>query len=282
MAVDTAAEISKKSRSSFYYAFNLLPEKKREAMNRVYAFCRITDDIVDENSLPEEEKRTKLNQWRESLKLALAGEGETALLQNLGESIRNFSIPEKPFYELIDGMEMDLNEQRYETFEELKQYCYYAASTVGLMCIPIFGYRHQETVDYAVNLGIALQLTNILRDVYSDIQEGRLYLPMEDMRRFGYSEDDLKNKVYNEKFIALMQYLAERAEEFFREADSHLHKEDKKNMFPARAMQRIYFSLLKKLKRKNYNVFEGKIRVGSVKKLFLALGIWFKYNVLYR
>ena len=178
---ESAQEISKKSKSSFYYAFNLLPEDKRDAMNTVYAFCRKTDDIVDENSDSTDLKYEKLRKWRIEFEKSFSGNSEFALLNKLGKTISNFNIPLDPFFELIKGMEMDLQKDRYKSFDDLQLYCYRVASTVGLMCIEIFGYKHPSTKQFAVDLGIALQMTNILRDIGKDAKNGRIYLPQEDL-----------------------------------------------------------------------------------------------------
>ncbi len=170
---ESAKEISKKSKSSFYYAFNLLPEDKRDAMNTVYAFCRKTDDIVDENSDSTDLKYEKLRKWRIEFEKSFSGHSEFALLNKLGTTISKFNIPLDPFFELIKGMEMDLQKDRYKSFEDLQLYCYRVASTVGLMCIEIFGYKHPSTKQFAVDLGIALQMTNILRDIGKDAKNGQ-------------------------------------------------------------------------------------------------------------
>jgi len=215
---DQAKEIARKSRSSFYFAFNLLPQQKRDAMNTVYAFCRETDDLVDEGNEPEDIKYEKLRKWRIELEKALAGHSDYSLLNKLGRTISQFNIPLDPFFDLLKGMEMDLQYKRYLSFDDLAKYCYRVASTVGLMCIEIFGYKHTSAKDFAVNLGIALQLTNILRDIKKDSERGRIYLPQEDLQRFNYSEQDLFNQVYNANFIDLMEYETKRAEEYFNKA----------------------------------------------------------------
>jgi phytoene synthase len=187
----------------------------------------------------------------------------------------------EPFFDLIKGMEMDLQKNRYISFDDLKSYCFKVASTVGLMCIPIFGYKKSSTRDYAINLGLAMQLTNILRDVKTDADHGRIYLPQEDMKRFNYSEEDLLNHVYNENFVQLMRFEAARAEEYFNKANLSLTYDDKTILFPARAMQHIYYKLLKKLKSENFNVFSEKIKVSKFEKIWISLGVWAKYSLVY-
>ncbi|MCS7052122.1 MAG: presqualene diphosphate synthase HpnD [Ignavibacterium sp.] len=270
----SAQKISKKSNSSFYYAFNMLPKVKREAMNILYAFCRKTDDIVD-NDLPVEIKIKNLNNWLNEFEKSLIGNSKEFLLNELSKVISFFKIPLEPFYDLIKGMEMDIKLNRYENFEILKQYCYRVASTVGLISIEIFGYSNKMTKDFAVNLGIALQLTNILRDVNSDLSSGRIYIPKDEMKLFNYSEDDLLNKKYSESFVNLMKFQVERAENYFKKAKESLPKEDEKNMFPAKAMQLVYLRILEKIKKYNYDVFSNNIRISNLEKLFIALRIWF-------
>jgi len=278
---DLSKEIAKKSRSSFYFAFNLLPHEKRDAMNTVYAFCRETDDLVDEGNEPEEIKYEKLRKWRIELEKAFVGQSEYSLLNKLGKTISQFNIHLDPFFELLKGMEMDLQYKRYLSFEDLAKYCYRVASTVGLMCIEIFGYKHKSTKDFAVNLGIALQLTNILRDIKKDSERGRIYLPQEDLIRFNYSENDLFNQVYNSNFIDLMVYETNRAEEYFKKATMNLDRDDKGSMFAARAMQHIYHKLLKKIIDADYNVYKKNIRVNKIEKASIALGVWAKYSLVY-
>ncbi len=278
---DQAKEIAKKSSSSFYFAFNLLPQEKRDAMNTVYAFCRETDDLVDEGNEPEEIKYEKLRKWRIELEKALVGQSDYSLLNKLGKTISQFNIPLDPFFELLKGMEMDLQYKRYLSFDDLKTYCFRVASTVGLMCIEIFGYKHKSAKDFAVNLGIALQLTNILRDIKKDSARGRIYLPQEDLQRFNYSEQDLFNQVYNANFIDLMIYETNRAEEYFKKATMNLSLDDKGSMFAARAMQHIYHKLLEKIIDADYNVYQKNIKVNKIEKAGIAIGVWAKYSLVY-
>lgn len=278
---ENTKKISKESKSSFYYAFSLLPQEKRDAMNDIYAFCRFTDDIVDEGNDSDDVKFEKLRKWRIELERALQFKSSFPILNKVSKSIQNFSIPLDPFFDLILGMEMDLQHKRYFTFSDLQTYCYRVASTVGLMCIEIFGYKNPSTKDFAVNLGMALQLTNILRDVKIDAENGRIYLPKEDMDHFNYTEAELLNNVYNENFVLLMRHEADKAKHYFELADKSLRFEDKPSMFAARAMQHIYFRLLQKLEAANFNVFEKKIKVSKFDKTALAIGVWAKYKLVY-
>ena len=278
---DIAKEIAKKSKSSFYYAFNLLPAEQRDAMNTVYAFCRETDDIVDEGIFNDDLKFENLRKWRIELEKSLNGHSEYPLINKLSKTIQKFNIPLEPFFDLIKGMEMDLQKNRYLTFNDLQNYCYNVASTVGLMCIEIFGYRHPSAKDFAVNLGIALQLTNILRDVKKDAEKGRIYLPKEDLDKFNYKESDVFNSIYNENFQSMMKYQVERATDYFNAATDCLNPEDKRAMFAARAMQHIYYRMLKKIVSADYDVYNNKIKISTAKKVGISLGVWAKYRLVY-
>jgi phytoene synthase len=278
---ESVKEISKKSKSSFYYAFNLLPEDKRDAMNTVYAFCRKTDDIVDENSDSTDVKYEKLRKWRIEFEKSFSGHSEFALLNKLGTTISKFNIPLDPFFELIKGMEMDLQKDRYKSFDDLQLYCYRVASTVGLMCIEIFGYKHPSTKQFAVDLGIALQMTNILRDIGKDAKTGRIYLPQEDLIKFNYTEQEILSLVYNDNFRDLMIYESSRAKQYFNSATANLDLDDKKTMFAARAMQHIYYKMLEKIISADYDVFNNDIKVSKIEKVGIALGVWAKYNLVY-
>ena len=278
---DSAKQISKKSNSSFYYAFNLLPEQKRDAMNTVYAFCRKTDDIVDENSDSTDVKYEKLRKWRIEFEKSFSGHSEFALLNKLGTTISNFNIPLDPFFELIKGMEMDLQKDRYKSFDDLQLYCYRVASTVGLMCIEIFGYKHPSTKQFAIDLGIALQMTNILRDIGKDAKNGRIYLPQEDLDKFNYTENEIMSLLYNNNFRDLMIYETARAKQYFNSATAHLDLDDKKTMFAARAMQHIYYKMLEKIIAADYDVYNNDIKIPKIEKVGIALGVWVKYNLVY-
>jgi phytoene synthase len=279
--IETAKEISKRSKSSFYYAFNLLPNEKRDAMNTVYAFCRQTDDIIDEGNEPDELKYDKLHKWRIEFEKAFNGNSEYLLLNKLANTISRFNIPLDPFFELIKGMEMDLQRKTYLTFDDLVLYCYRVASTVGLMCIEIFGYKNKSAKDFAIDLGIALQLTNILRDIKKDAKSGRVYLPQEDLNRFSYKENDIYLNSYNPNFVNLMHYEVERAKSYFERATNELDLDDKPSMFAARAMQHIYYKLLKKISDADYDVYSNNIRVSNFEKIGISLGVWAKYNLVY-
>jgi phytoene synthase len=205
------------------------------------------------------------------LQLAFQGISRYAILNRLVSVAKKFNIPTHHFHDLLTGMEMDLVKNRYESFGELEQYCYRAASTVGLICAEVFGYHHERTKQYAVNLGVALQLTNILRDIKADAKKGRIYLPLEDLRRFGYTEQELMSSVYNEQFQALMRFECARAHEYYRKAKSYLAEDDKPLFSMARAMGNIYYLLLLRIERANYDVFTKRIRLASPIKFLVAM-----------
>jgi phytoene synthase len=236
-------ELASTRKSNFLLPILFLPPPKREAIETIYAFCRYSDDIVDEEA-DVKEKYRRLILWTNELELALHGISRFAILNKLVGVIQKFNIPIHLFLDLLQGMEMDLVKDRYESFDELRLYCYRVASTVGLICAEVFGYHHEKTKQYAENLGIALQLTNILRDIKSDAKKGRIYLPKDDFRRFGYTEEGLMNSVYNDEFRALMKFECERAHEYFRRAKSCLAEDDKPLFTAARAMGNIYYLLL--------------------------------------
>jgi phytoene synthase len=276
----TASTITRTSNTSFYYSFSLLPRPKREAIHAVYAFCRFTDDIVDDDGdLPR--KIARLRRWRTELGKALRGTSSSALLNQLSATAKRFNIPVEHFYELFQGMEMDLTKTRYETFDELNEYCYLVASTVGLMCRKIFGYRNESTRDYAVNLGIALQLTNILRDIKDDAKRGRIYIPQEDLRRFGYTEGDLLAFRYTPEFRNLMRFECRRAQDYFERAKASLQNEDKRFFFAARIMSSIYSHILRRIEKADYNVFDRRISISKLLKLLITLRYWLSHHLKY-
>lgn len=258
--------------SNFYFSFLILPQPKREAIETIYAFCRVSDDIVD-GAEDESEKYKRLRQWTNELERSLYGVSNYPILNKLSTIIRRFNIPLHYFYDLLKGMEMDLVKKRYATFEELQEYCYRAASTVGLISAKVFGYKTQNTKQYAINLGIALQLTNILRDIKHDAKRGRIYLPQEDLQRFGYTEEELLNNVYNERFVELMKFECARAHYYFKKARGFLAEEDKPFLYAARAMGNIYYVLLQRIEKARYDVFSKRIRLSPFLKLFIALGL---------
>ena len=277
---ETAAKVTRQSKTSFYYSFSLLPKQQREAIHAVYAFCRYTDDIVDEGE-NEGVKLILLRKWRRELGRALRGESSFQILNQLATTARRFNIPFNHFYDLIRGVELDLSKRRYATFDELREYCTLVASSVGLMCRQIFGYRNESTKDYAINLGIALQLTNILRDLKDDAKRGRIYLPLEDLQQFGYTEDDLLNYRYTPEFVNLMRFECNRAREYFDLARDALKDEDKYYFFAARIMWSIYAHILRRIEDSHYNVFERRISIPKFLKVLIAFRYWLSHRLKY-
>lgn len=266
-------------RTNFYYSFSLLPRARREAMHSVYAFCRYTDDIVDDGDASVEtsvimRKRERLAWWREEVEKCYRGASNHPILSPLSKVVSRFGIGKEHLLALIAGVEMDLMKQRYETFEELYEYCYSVASVVGLMSIEVFGYKYEATRDYAVNLGIALQLTNIIRDVKTDKDSGRIYLPKEDLRRFGVSEEDIFEERITPEFVRLMQFEADRAREYFHKARTLLARDERITMFAAEIMDRVYFRLLRKIELAGFNMFRKRITVSTPHKILIAMRFW--------
>jgi phytoene synthase len=276
----TASTLPRENTTNFYYSFSVLPRHKREAIRTVYSFCRYTDDIVDEE--PDAGRKViVLRKWRMELGNAIRGNSTLPLLNQLTSTARRFNIPVEHFYDLIRGVEMDLTRTRYESFDELREYCLLVASSVGLMCRQIFGFRNESTYDYAVNLGIALQLTNILRDVRDDARKGRIYLPLEDLRRFGYTEEDLMASRYSPEFVNLMRFECERAKTYFEKARQALRDEDKHYFFAARIMWSIYAHILKRIEQSHYNVLDRRISISKPLKLLITFRYWLSHHLKY-
>lgn len=270
---DVCSSLTKKSRSNFYYAFLFLPRAQREAMYAVYAFCRILDDVVDLGGVAEVQRR-ELARWRRELARCFEGAPEEPVAQRLAQVVKRFPIPQVALEAIIDGVEMDLDHSRYETFEDLYPYCYRVAGAVGLCCIEIFGYSDPRCREYAVNLGVALQLTNILRDIQADAERGRIYLPQEDLSRFGVSAADLKEGRYSPGFVELMGFEASRARQFYERAWAALPAQDARRLVAAEIMGRIYFALLRAIENRQFRVFGSRVIVPVSRKLAIALSCW--------
>jgi 15-cis-phytoene synthase len=266
------AEITRRASSNFYYAFMLLPHERRRALYSVYAFCRFIDDIADGDRITD--PAAMLTQWREELDRVYAGTPSRSISRALSENVRRFNIPRRYFEEVIDGVEMDLTQRRYDSFAGLCLYCRRVASAVGLICIEIFGYRNQFTRVYAERLGIAFQLTNIIRDVSEDAARGRIYLPLEDLARFDVSEAEILNSVYTPRFRQLIEFEAQRARQYYREAEEALANEDRGSMLAAEGMRLIYASLLERIARTGYRVFDRRMRLSAPRKLYLVGRAW--------
>jgi 15-cis-phytoene synthase len=273
--------------TSFYYSFLVLPPNKRNAIVAVWDFCRAVDDAVDE-VVPEQEwaggltadararATAQLAAWRVELDAAFRGTPQTRQGLALQPHIREFNLPRARFEELVDGVEMDLVHERYETFDQLSQYCRRVASAVGLICVEIFGYRDVGTRAYAESLGMALQLTNIVRDVATDLRRGRIYLPREDLERFHVSEEDLRRGQVTPPVAALLEFQCTRAREFYRRASCQLPPTDARSLVAAEIMAGIYFAILERIEEAGYDVFSQRIRVPRPVRAVIAFRIWIR------
>jgi 15-cis-phytoene synthase len=271
--------ITKKSASNLALAFVLLPKQKRDAMSALYAFCREVDDVADEDSVPVEKRRAQLAEWRADLKRACEnGSPQFAVNRELQPVIQQFRLLFELFDELIQGCEMDLKIKRYDNLEQLESYCYHVASVVGLLSIEIFGYQNPACRDYAVHLGKALQLTNILRDVRTDAARGRIYLPLDELKKFNVSEDEILNSKFSKNYFALAESVAARAKHFYSLARKTLPPQDRKSMVAAELMGSVYWQLLKKLEASQFNVFgEKPVRLHKAHKLVLIFRSWLRF-----
>jgi phytoene synthase len=271
--------LTKKSASNLALAFILLPREKRDAMSALYAFCRAVDDVADEDSVPTEKRRTELAAWRTDIRRACENhEPEFILNQEFRPVIQRFKLPFALFDELIQGCEMDLDTLRYENHEQLELYCHRVASVVGLLSIEIFGYQNPACRDYAVYLGQALQLTNILRDVKNDAARGRIYLPQSELKKFGVSEAEILAGKYSDRYFALARSVAARAKHFYTRAQKTLPPEDRHAMVAAELMGSVYWQLLLKLERGKFNVFGATpLKLSKPQKLALIFKSWVRH-----
>ncbi|HEY7002292.1 MAG TPA: squalene/phytoene synthase family protein [Candidatus Udaeobacter sp.] len=264
MANLNAATITRQSKSNLALAFISLGRERKRDMTVFYAFCRVIDDIADSSGLSAVEKRVRLAHWRQMIRIQTPGEPSVA--GDVRQLITKYSLPLDMLEEIIAGVEMDLNTLRYPTFEQLRVYCYRVASAVGLVSIEIFGYRNPRCKEYAIELGLALQMTNIIRDVGKDMQNGRIYLPQEDLARFHYSETDLTHRQHNEHFVQLMEFQARRARQFFASAEAALPAEDRKAMAPAEIMASVYRGLLRRIELDKFRIFEKDYHLTKMEK----------------
>ncbi|MDQ3441779.1 MAG: presqualene diphosphate synthase HpnD [Planctomycetota bacterium] len=273
--------------TSFYYAFLMLPPAKRNAIVAVWDFCRAVDDAVDE-AMPEGQwplsaaaqakAEAELDGWRDEVARAFdtspARLPQTAQGRALRPLVATFNLPRQPFDDLIDGVAMDLAHDRYETIDELIEYCRRVASAVGLICIEIFGCRDRAAREYAINLGLALQLTNIVRDVGVDLRRSRVYLPQEDLRRFGVSEQALQHGVVTEPVRALLKFEVGRARDYYERAARALPRNDARRLVAAEIMGAIYQEILRRIEAGGYDVFTQVIRVPRPARLLVAITTW--------
>ena len=278
MNTPVSQAVTRRSASNLALAFVLLPKAKREGMSALYAFCREVDDVADDESAPVDDRRARLAEWRDDVRKACEqGAPLFPVNQELKAIIDRYQLRFEHFDELIRGVEMDLDIKRYATYTELEQYCYRVASVVGLLSIEIFGYRNPRCRDYAVSLGKALQMTNILRDVRTDAERGRIYLPGEELARFSVREEEILNSEYSPRFRNLAESVAGRAHGFYRQAREALPAEDRRSMGAAELMGSVYWRLLKKLEAREFNVFDADpTRIGKWQKFFLIFRTWYR------
>ncbi|MDP9323407.1 MAG: presqualene diphosphate synthase HpnD [Acidobacteriota bacterium] len=265
--------------TNFYYSFLVLPSDKRRAIVAVWDFCRAVDDGVDEAADPNA-AMAEIARWRGELAAAFeGGTPRTPQGRALAPLIPQFNLPRPAFESLIEGVEMDLGSRRYDTFADLYEYCIRVASAVGLICLEIFGYGDPRSRQYAVDLGVALQLTNILRDVPEDLRRGRVYIPQEDLRRHGCSEEDLAREsagggVRAPKVKALLRQQAERAREYYRKAADGLPRADAQRLLAAQIMGAIYRGILTRIERSDYDVFSRVVRIPRPQRALIAAATW--------
>ena len=277
--MEQSRAITRKSASNLALAFILLPRTKRDGMSALYAFCREVDDVADDESVPVEKRRAALAAWREDLHRAYNGrQSEIVVNRELKHVVEQYHLPFQYFDELLKGVEMDLDIKRYETYEQLEVYCYRVASVVGLLSIEIFGYRNPVCKEYAVYLGKALQFTNILRDVRTDAERGRIYIPLSELARFKVSEKEILSFEYSSRFCELASSMAQRAREFYRLARTTLPPEDRRAMVAAELMGSVYWRLLRKLETEKFDVFGPRPpRLNKGQKMFLIFRTWLRF-----
>lgn len=261
---------------NFYYSFIALPRQKRRAIYAVYSFCRLCDDAVDEPSLSVDEKLHRLAEIRQLLKEASTTASTHPVFMALADAVARYRIPLRHFQEVVRGVEMDLTTRRYATFEELRTYCYRVASVVGLICVEIYGYREPKVRDYAVDLGLAMQLTNIVRDVQEDLERDRIYIPLDEMERFGYSEEELKAGVVNETFRHLMAFQAARARDYFHKGLRLLPYLSPRSRTSPAVLAALYEKILERIEARGFNVFDGRVGLSGREKYLLTAKTWLK------
>lgn len=272
--MSSAQEITRKAKSNLAFALSCLPKERKRDMVVFYAFCRVIDDLADDLDTSLEKRVAGLARWRDGIGNGFEHPDE--LESDVIRIIKRYAIPKQPFLDLIDGCSSDLEAQSFNSWEDLKKYTYRVASCVGVISIRIFGCTHPDSEKYAITLGHALQLTNILRDVEEDLRkDGRIYLPMDDFGRFQYTEEDLRKHVYNERFVAMMTAHADRAEALYQEAIGYLQAEDAKALKAAEAMRKIYHTLLIKMRSDRFQVFTQRYSLSKAKKTSILLSTLF-------
>ena len=272
---DYCQQKTAQSGSSFYYSFLFLPPPRRRAITAFYAFCREVDDVVDECT-DLDVARTKLAWWRTEVAALYEGKAKHPVALALTALLPEFNIEEARLYEIIDGMEMDLTQHRYADFSALQKYCYRVASVVGLVSAEIFGNSHPDTLKYAENLGMAFQLTNIIRDVGEDARRDRIYIPVDELARFNVTAADIMHARHSEAFVQLMQFQVERALNYYRDAMNFLPQQDRRSQRPGLVMAAIYRTLLEEIRADGMQVLNQRTSLTPLRKLWIAWRTWIK------
>jgi phytoene synthase len=277
-AYSACASMTRAASTNFYYAFLTLPHDKRRAIYATYAFCRLCDDIVDE---PERRAgaAVELQEAKESLRSAYDGNPSGHIWTALADARERFGIDREHFAAVIEGCEMDLTKTRYETFDELVEYCKRVASAVGLVCIEVCGYDDPRAVGYAVELGIAMQLTNVIRDVAEDAENGRIYLPQEDLEKFGYTEADLMGQVVNDNLRSLIKFEVDRARTYFDRGRRLFPLLDRRSRACPQAMAEVYVSLLDHVVAADYDVISQRVSLSGRAKLAMVAKLWLRSRI---
>ncbi|MCH7643252.1 MAG: presqualene diphosphate synthase HpnD [Myxococcales bacterium] len=267
------AEITRRSGSSFASAFWMLPKPKRNALHAIYAFCRLADDIADDPEVAGD-RTALLARWREELDGAYRGKAQHAVGVALSDAVERFRLPEGVFLDLLAGVEFDLADGPIETFDDLRLYCYRVASTVGLLVVRILGFKNPRSLEFAETLGIAVQLTNVLRDVGDDASTGRIYLPRDELERFGVSTGSVLAGHGTDALQPMLRFSAERAASYYERAEDLLPDEDRRSLRPATAMGRIYRALLDELIEREFPCFEQPLRLSKPRRIAIAAKVW--------
>ena len=281
-AYDYCEQVTKNEARNFYYAFITLPMRKKRAIYTAYAFCRRCDDAVD-NSESTTEKKRLLDEIENNLKSGinldkLILENNPIILATCA-IIKEFNIPQQYFFDVIQGVRMDIEFTSFNSFDEVKEYCYKVASVIGLICIKIFGYSNPKAIDYAIDFGLAMQLTNILRDILDDLNENRCYLAYEEMDKFNYSINQLRESLYNDDFIQMMKFEVDRAKRYFESGSRLLPLVDTDSRICLVILSKIYSKILKKIERSNYNIFQTNYRLNTFEKLSIMGFTWLRYKI---
>ena len=272
-AYKTCRDITRREAKNFYYAFLTLPPAKRRAIYAAYAFCRLCDDSVDEE-ISSEAKFKALDELQTNLDQTYKGAPSSPVYVALSDVAHNYNIPQDYFREIILGVKSDLVKDRFQNFEELKEYCYRVASVVGLICLQIFGYDDDDAKGYAVDLGLAMQLTNIIRDIREDLDMGRVYLPQDELALFGYTEEDLRNGLRNEAFLKLMRFQSQRAREYFDRGFKLIPYLSKRSRACPAVLGALYSKVLDRIENSNYDVLETRVSLSKLEKLAITTKTW--------